>query len=41
VPPAAFLKVVDIVVDYDASRMRGAIPSSAAAMFRHRQAANG
>ena len=40
-PATVFLKVVDIVIDYDASHARGAIPPSAAAMFKHRSAANG
>ena len=41
IPATAFLKVVDIVVDYDASHLRGAIPPSAAAVFKHQRAANG
>ena len=40
VPPAVFLKVVDIIIDYDASRMLGAIPPSLVEMYKHREAAN-
>lgn len=40
VPAAAFLKVVEIIVDQEGARMRGAIPASEAETFKHRQAAN-
>ena len=40
VPPGAFLKVVEIIVEHG-PRMRGVIPPSLVETFRHRQAANG
>lgn len=40
VPPGAFLKVVEIIVDHG-PRMRGVIPPSLVETFKHRQAANG
>jgi hypothetical protein len=40
VPPAVFLKVVEIIVDHAAPRMRGVIPPSLVETFRHREAAN-
>jgi hypothetical protein len=40
VPPAAFLKVVEIIVDHGAPRMRGGIPPSLVETFKHRDAAN-
>ena len=39
-PPAAFLKVVEIIVDHAAPRMRGVIPPSLVETFKHRKAAN-
>ena len=41
VPAAAFLKVVDIIVDHGASQVGGVIPPSLVEAFRHRNAANG
>jgi DNA-binding transcriptional regulator YdaS (Cro superfamily) len=41
VPPALFLKIVEIVVDHAAPRMRGVIPPSLVETFKHRKAANG
>ena len=41
VPPGVFLRVVDIIVDHGAPRMRGVIPPSLVETFRHRPAANG
>jgi hypothetical protein len=40
VPPAAFLKVVEIIVDHGAPRMRGGIPPSLVETFKHRDATN-
>lgn len=40
VPPAAFLKVVEIIVDHGAPRVRGGIPPSLVETFKHRDAAN-
>ena len=40
VPAAMFLKIVDIIVDYSASR-RGTIPAALVDAFKHRKAANG
>lgn len=40
VPAPAFLKVVEIIVDYDATRARGLIPPVLVASFRYRDAAN-
>jgi hypothetical protein len=40
VPPAAFLKMVEIIVDHGASRMRGVIPPALVEVFKHREAAN-
>lgn len=40
VPPSVFLRIVDIIVDHGAPRMRGVIPPSLVETFRHRQAAN-
>jgi hypothetical protein len=40
VPADAFLKVVEIIVEHAAPRMRGAIPPSLVPSFRHRDAAN-
>jgi hypothetical protein len=40
VPQAVFLKVVEIIVDHAAPRMRGVIPPSLVETFRHREAAN-
>jgi hypothetical protein len=40
VPPAMFLKIVDIIVDYSGAQ-RGAIPTALVEAFKHRQAANG
>lgn len=40
VPPAAFLRVVDIIVEHESARIRGAIPPSEVETFRHREAAN-
>jgi DNA-binding transcriptional regulator YdaS (Cro superfamily) len=40
VPPAPFLKVVEIIVEYGGHGLRGSIPSSLVETFRHRPAAN-
>lgn len=40
VPALAFLKVVEIIVDYASPRMQGVIPPSLVYSFRHRAAAN-
>ena len=40
VPPAAFLKIVEIIVDHGVPRVRGGIPPSLVETFKHRQAAN-
>ena len=40
VPPAALLKVIEIILDHTAPRMRGVIPPSLVECFRHREAAN-
>ena len=40
-PPAnAFLKVIEIILVHEAARLRGAIPSCEAELFKHRPAAN-
>jgi len=41
VPPVEFLKVVEIIVEQAAPRMRGTIPPSLVQTFKHRTAANG
>jgi DNA-binding transcriptional regulator YdaS (Cro superfamily) len=41
VPAAAFLKVIEVIVDHSAPCMRGVIPPSLVQTFRYRQAANG
>jgi DNA-binding transcriptional regulator YdaS (Cro superfamily) len=41
IPPAAFLKVVEIIVDHGAPPLRGAIPPSLVESFKHKNAANG
>ncbi len=40
VPAAAFLRIVDIVIDHEGARQPGAIPAREAEIFRHREAAN-
>jgi hypothetical protein len=40
VPPAPFLKMVEIIVDHGASHVRGVIPLSLVEVFKHREAAN-
>jgi hypothetical protein len=40
VPVAAFQRVVEIILDHVAPRMRGVIPPSLVQSFRHREAAN-
>jgi DNA-binding transcriptional regulator YdaS (Cro superfamily) len=40
VPPRVLLKIVEIIIDYDGSRVRGAIPPSLVDVFKERQAAN-
>jgi hypothetical protein len=40
VPAAAFLRVIEIILDHAAPRMRGVIPPSLVETFRHREAAN-
>jgi len=40
VPPGAFLKVVELIVEHG-PRMRGVIPPSLVESFKHRPAANG
>jgi DNA-binding transcriptional regulator YdaS (Cro superfamily) len=40
VPPAPFLKVVELIVEYGARGVRGSIPSSLVETFKHRPAAN-
>jgi len=40
VPAAVFLRIVDIIVEHEGGRIRGAIPLSEVDTFKHRQAAN-
>jgi hypothetical protein len=40
-PTASFLRVIEIILDHAAPRMRGVIPPSLVESFRHREAANG
>jgi hypothetical protein len=40
VPPTAFQRAVEIILDHAAPRMRGVIPPSLVETFRHREAAN-
>lgn len=40
VPAAPFLRIVDIIVEHEGARIRGAIPLSEVQSFKHRQAAN-
>lgn len=40
VPPAPFLKVVELIVEYGARGTRGPIPSALVETFKHRPAAN-
>ena len=41
IPPAAFLRMVEIIIDHGARRAGGAIPPLLVATFKHREAANG
>jgi hypothetical protein len=39
-PAAAFLRVIEVILDQAVPRMRGVIPPSLVESFRHREAAN-
>jgi hypothetical protein len=40
VPAAALLRVIEVILDHAAPRMRGVIPPSLVESFKHREAAN-